>query len=254
MTTSDTEPATRARPGVGLRALYLNCTLKRSPARSNTQGLIDASMAIMRHAGVEAETVRVVDLEIAPGMGQDMTESGWARDDWPGLFEKVRAADILVLATPIWLGEKSSVCTRIIERLYAMSSLENEKGQYVFYGRTAGCLVTGNEDGYKHCARNVVYSLQHIGYTVPPQADAAWVGPAGPGPSYLDPDSGGPENDFTNRNLTFMSWNLIHVARMLTRAGGLPAHGNVASAWQEGERFGHPGPEWVRRNGSERAD
>ena len=117
----------------------------------------------------------------------------------------------------IWLGEKSSVCTKVIERLYGNSHLLNDDGQYAYYGRVAGCLVTGNEDGVKHCAMNILYSLQHLGYVIPPQADAGWIGEAGPGPSYLDPGSGGPENDFTNRNTTFMTWNLLHLARMLTR-------------------------------------
>ena len=96
--------------------------------------------------------------------------------------------------------------------------LLNDAGQYAFYGRVGGCLITGNEDGVKHCAMNVLYSLQHLGYTIPPQADAGWIGEAGPGPSYLDPGSGGPENDFTNRNTTFMTWNLLHLARMLKDA------------------------------------
>ena len=90
-----------------------------------------------------------------------------------------------------------------------------------------GCLITGNEDGIKHCAMNVLYSLQHIGFTIPPQADAGWIGAVGPGPSYLDEGSGGPESDFTNRNTTFMTWNLLHLARMLKDAGGIPAYGNL---------------------------
>ena len=147
-----------------------------------------------------------------------MTEHGWERDDWPAIFEQVMAADILVLCTPIWLGEKSSVCTQVIERLYGNSHLLNDAGQYAYYGRVGGCLVTGNEDGVKHCAMNILYSLQHLGYAIPPQADAGWIGEAGPGPSYLDPGSGGPENDFTNRNTTFMTWNLLHLARMLKDA------------------------------------
>ncbi len=155
-----------------------------------------------------------------------MTEHGWERDDWPEIYEQVIAADILVLLTPIWLGEKSSVCTQVIERLYGNSHLLNDDGQYAYYGRVGGCLITGNEDGAKHCAMNILYSLQHLGYTIPPQADSGWLGEAGPGPSYLDAGSGGPENDFTNRNTTFMTWNLLHVARMLKDAGGIPAHGN----------------------------
>ena len=77
---------------------------------------------------------------------------------------------------------------------------------------------------------NVLYSLQHLGYVIPPQADAGWIGEAGPGPSYLDPGSGGPDNDFTNRNTTFMTWNLLHLARMITDAGGIPVHGNQRAA------------------------
>jgi multimeric flavodoxin WrbA len=111
----------------------------------------------------------------------------------------------------------------VIEWLYGCSHLLNDAGQYACYGPVGGCLITGNEDGIKHCAMNVLYSLQQLGYTIPPQADAGWIGEAGPGPSYLDPGSGGPENDFTNRNTTFMTWNLLHLARMLrTRAESRP--------------------------------
>src|SRR5687768_1070232 len=212
-----------------LSALYINCTLKRSPERSHTQGLADRSIAIMEHNGVSVEVIRAIDHEIATGVWPDMKEHGWERDDWPALFEKVIAANILVFLCPIWLGQKSSVCTRVIERLYGNSHLLNELGQYRYYGRVGGCLVTGNEDGVKHCAMNVLYSLQHLGYTIPPQADAGWIGEAGPGPSYLDPGSGGPDNDFTNRNTTFMTWNLMHLAALLKRSGGIPAHGNQRS-------------------------
>ena len=96
--------------------------------------------------------------------------------------------------------------------------------------------VTGNEDGAKRCAMNILYSLQHLGFVIPPQADAAWLGETGPGPSYPDPGSGGPENDFTNRNTTFMTWNLMHIARMIEDAGGIPAHGNQRSEWDAGCR------------------
>ncbi len=217
-----------------LRALFLNCTLKKSPERSHTQGLIDMSKAIMEGLGVAVDVVRPVDLDLATGVYPDMREHGWNTDAWPELYKKVEAADILVITTPIWLGEKSSICTQLIERLYSNSSQLNAQGQYAYYGRVGGCLVTGNEDGAKHCAMNVLYSLQHLGYVIPPQADAAWLGEAGPGPSYLDENSGGPENDFTNRNTTFMTWNLLHLARMLKDAGGIPAHGNQRAAWVAG--------------------
>ncbi len=227
-----------------LRALYLNCTLKRSPELSHTQGLVDISRKIMEKNGVAAEVLRPVDYEIASGVYPDMTEHGWERDEWPAIYEKVKAADILVLTSAIWLGEKTSVATKVVERLYSSSGDLNEQGQYAYYGRVGGCLITGNEDGAKHCAMNLLYSLQHLGYVIPPQADAAWVGEAGPGPSYLDPGSGGPENDFTNRNTTFMTWNLMHMARMIKDAGGIPAYGNQRSRWDAGCRFDHPNPEY----------
>ena len=226
-----------------LSALFLCCTLKKSPQRSHTEGLIAVSRAILEKNGVATELIRPVDHRVAHGVYPDMTEHGWEVDEWPAIQEKVMAADILVIGTPIWLGEKSSVCTQVIERLYASSSILNEHGQYAYYGRVGGCLVTGNEDGVKHCSMSILYSLQHLGYTIPPQADAGWIGEVGPGPSYLDEDSGGPENDFTNRNTTFMTWNLLHLARMLKDRGGIPAHGNQRSAWDAGCRFDFENPE-----------
>jgi multimeric flavodoxin WrbA len=154
------------------------------------------------------------------------------------------ASNILVIAGPIWLGDNSSVTKRVIERLYASSGDVNDAGQWAYYGRVGGALVTGNEDGIKHCAMDVLYSLQHIGYTIPPQADAGWIGEAGPGPSYLDPGSGGPENEFTNRNTTFMTWNLMHLADMLAQAGGVPAYGNQRTEWDAGARFDFENPQY----------
>jgi multimeric flavodoxin WrbA len=227
-----------------LTAIFVNCTLKRSPEVSNTQGLADHSIAIMERLGVEVEVIRAIDHDIATGVYPDMTEHGWERDEWPEIFAKVLAADILVLLSPIWLGEKSSVCTRVIERLYGNSHLLNDEGQWAYYGRVGGCIITGNEDGAKHCAMNILYSLQHLGFAIPPQADSCWLGEAGPGPSYLDPGSGGPENDFTNRNTAFLTWNLLHVARMLKDAGGIPAHGNQVSLWDAGGRLDFANPEY----------
>lgn len=226
-----------------LRALYVNCSLKPSPQQSHTQGVIDLSAAVLRGAGVEVDVLRAVDHVIAPGVQPDMTEHGWDRDDWPSLWPRVQRADILVLAGPIWLGESSSVTRRVIERLYAHSGETGTSGQYVFYGKVGGAILTGNEDGLKHCAMNILYSLQHIGYTIPPGADAGWIGEVGPGPSYLDEGSGGPENDFTNHNTTTMAWNLVHLARMLKDSGGIPAIGNVPGDWVEGEGFDQGPPE-----------
>ncbi|MFL0356794.1 flavodoxin family protein [Erythrobacter sp. GH1-10] len=231
-----------------LSALFVNCTLKLATEQSHTQTLIDISAEIMRKSGVSVETVRATDFDIAWGVFPDMTEHGAQNDAWPKLWEKVQTADILVIGTPIWLGEKSSVCQLIIEKLYAHSGQTNDRGQYVFYGKVGGCLVTGNEDGIKHVGMGVLYAMQHVGYTIPPQADAGWIGEAGPGPSFGDElDDGsraGFDNDFTRRNTTFMTWNLMHFARMLKDAGGIPAYGNSKDLWQEGYRFDSLNPEY----------
>ena len=227
-----------------LNILVINCTLKKSPEISHTDGLVSIVKNIVNKYDVSFEEIRAVDYDIATGVYPDMREKGWDKDEWPQIFEKVKKADILILTTPVWLGDKSSICAKIIERLYSSSGELNEYGQYIYYNKVGGCLVTGNEDGAKHCAMNILYSLQHIGCTIPPQADAAWLGEAGPGPSYLDEGSNGPHNDFTNRNTTFMTWNLLHFARMLKDNGGIPTYGNQRSEWEAGSRFDFENPEY----------
>jgi multimeric flavodoxin WrbA len=232
----------------GLKALFFNGTLTKSPGESHTDLLINISKSVMEKQGVETEVIRVIDHDIATGIYPDMREKGWETDEWPEIYTKVMAADILVIAGPIWLGDNSSQTKKIIERLYANSAVLNNKGQYAYYGKVGGCLITGNEDGVKHCAMNILYSLQHLGYTIPPQADAGWIGEAGPGLSYGDKkDDGtrmGLDNDFTNRNATFMSWNLMHHAKMLKDQGGVPAYGNQRSEWDAGARFDFENPEY----------
>jgi multimeric flavodoxin WrbA len=233
----------------GLTALFFNGTLTKSPKKSHTDLLIGASVEIMEKNGVKTEVIRTVDHpDIATGVQPDMREHGWPKDEWPQIYKKVMAADILVLAGPIWLGDNSSQTKKIIERLYACSALLNDKGQYAYYGKVAGCLITGNEDGIKHCAMNMLYSLQHLGYTIPPNADAGWIGEAGPGPSYGDKLEGGKraglDNEFTQRNTTFMAWNLMHLAKMLKDAGGVPAYGNQRTKWDAGARFDYENPEY----------
>jgi len=231
-----------------LRALFFNCTLKKSPEKSHTELLVDVSRQIMEKQGVKVDVVRPIDHVIATGVYPDMRKHGWDRDEWPEIYEKVKAADILVIAGPIWLGDNSSQTKKIIERLYGNSSELNKAGQYTFYGKVGGALITGNEDGIKHCAMNILYSLQHIGYAIPPGADAGWIGEAGPGPSYGDKVVGGKragiDNDFTNRNTTFMTWNLLHLAQMIKDAGGIPPYGNQRSKWDAGTHFGFENPEY----------
>jgi multimeric flavodoxin WrbA len=231
-----------------LKAVFVNTSLKKTCTESHTKLLMNASAAIMEKQGVAVVHIHMLDHQVPPGVYPDMTAHGWDRDDWPMLWEHVLAADILVVGTPLWLGEESSVCRVLIERLYAMSGLLNDKGQSIFYGKVGGTVVTGNEDGIKHAAMTVGYALNHLGYTLPPQVDCGWIGEAGPGPSYGDDDGAGGRvgfgNDFTQRNTTIMTWNLMHMAAMLKRAGGLPNEGNDRNAWKAGTRFGFENPEY----------
>ncbi len=228
----------------GLKAMYVNCTLKKSPELTHTQGLMDVSIKIMKKEGVQVDQIRLVDHDVASGVYPDMKEYGWKTDEWPQLFNRIFDADILVIGTPIWLGEKSSVAQKLIERLYSMSGETNEKGQYLYYGKVGGCVITGNEDGVKHCAMGMLYALQHIGYSIAPQADCGWIGEVGPGPSYLDKESNAAQNDFTNRNTTFMTYNMLHLATMLKSNQGYPAYGNSRKDWDQGSRWNFENPEY----------
>jgi len=235
-----------------LKAIYINCTLKKSPELSHTDSLMEVSKQIMSKEKVITETIRLVDYQVAKGVYPDMKQHNWDKDDWPDLCKKIIDADILIIGTPIWLGEKSSVAQNLIERLYAMSGLTNDKGQYVFYGKVGGCIITGNEDGIKHCAMGLLYSLQHIGYSIPPQADCGWIGEVGPGPSYGDKQWKGNklkkpvgfDSGFTNRNITFMTYNLLHLASMLKANNGYPNYGNSKEDWDEGSRWAFENPEY----------
>ncbi len=234
-----------------LKALFINCSIKKDKTESHTQLLLDKASHIMEAEGVEVEHIYMIDHAIAFGMIKNGEEEG-QRDEWPSIQQKILDADILVIGTPIWLGVKSSIATQVIERMYAYSGDKNDKGQYLYYGKTGGCVITGNEDGIKHCAMDILYALQHVGYTVPPQADCGWIGEAGPGPSYgdtewdggkIDPPAGF-DNDFTNRNTTFMAWNLMHTARILKDNGGINTAGNTLEGWQHVTNAKSDNPEY----------
>lgn len=239
-----------------LRALFINCSIKKDGADSHTQRLINRAAQIMKKEGVKVEHVYALDYDIAFGMIKDgQKERPKQKDAWPKIQRKIHKADILVIGTPIWLGVKSSVATQIIERMYAYSGDRNKKDQYVYYGKVGGCVITGNEDGAKHCAMDILYALSHIGYTIPPQADAAWLGEAGPGPSYGDTKWNGSliegdgtpagyNNEFTNRNTTFMAWNLMHMAHLLQKNKGFPPKGNTTKGWKHVTNAEDQNPEY----------
>ena len=150
------------------KALFLNCTLKKSPQISNTRDLVDKAVAIFKELGVESEVVRVVDHKVAFGVSSDEGEG----DEWPLILEKIKACNILVIATPIWFGVLSSVAKMVIERLDGTyMEGDPETGQYPLYGKAAGVIVTGNEDGAHDVCSTILFSLTHLGCTVPPNAD-----------------------------------------------------------------------------------
>lgn len=202
-----------------LKAVFLNTSLKSSKETSHTEGFINDVQFHYNQLGVESEIVRLADYSIAYGVQEDMGEG----DEWPQVLEKVLAADIVIIGTPIWLGEKSSLATQAIERLYGSSSVTNDKGQAIFYNRVGGAIVTGNEDGAKHASASILYGLSHIGFVIPPNADAYWVGEAGPGDSYMD---AGRDNEFTKSAIQRLAYNTYHLAGLL-KNNPIPDEGNT---------------------------
>lgn len=193
-----------------LKAVVLNCTLKKSPAVSNTRALIDKILDLMAPMGVESEVIRVADYNIPFGVSSDEGEG----DQWPMILSKLRGADIVIMGTPIWFGVRSSVAQLVIERLDG-TYIEghSETGQFPLYGKVAGVIVTGNEDGAHDAAATTLFNLSHLGCTVPPNADCYWVGDAGPGPSYIDAD--GDKHMYTNKTARYMAHNLVFFAKLL---------------------------------------
>ena len=206
--------------GAGLRALGVNCTLKPSPAESNTESLMRRVLGLLEDHGVETEILRPVDYEIKFGVTSD--EGGG--DEWPGILDRIKAADILLFGMSIWFGHRSSVCQMVIERLDGTYQERNADGQYPLYNKVGGVVVTGNEDGAHACAESTLFNLTHLGCTVPPNVDTYWVGDAGPGPSYIE--AGGESHPYTLRTSSWCAHNLLHMARIL-RDNPIPAEGNT---------------------------
>jgi len=193
-----------------LKALILNCTLKKSPRISNTQALINKAVALFAEHNVNAETIRVVDYYIPFGISSKEDE----KDEWPVILIKIKSCDILVIGSPIWFGVRSSVAQLVFERLDGTYNEANPKtGQFPLYGKVGGVIVTGNEDGAHNVASNTLFNLSHLGCTIPPNVDTYWIGMAGPGPSYID--ANGEKHLYTNKTVRFMVDNLVYFARVL---------------------------------------
>lgn len=203
-----------------LRAVMLNCTLKRSPEVSNTEALMRKVVEWWDTMDVETEILRVVDHQVRFGVTSDEGDG----DEWPGILERVLAADIVCIGTPIWFGVRGSVAQMVIERLDGTYQQRNEVGQYPLYNKVGCVVVTGNEDGAHAAAETTLFNLSHLGCTIPPNADTYWVGDAGPGPSYIE--ARGEDHDYTKRTTRWMAHNAVHIARML-KSSPIPAEGNT---------------------------
>ncbi len=209
-----------------LKAVFLNCTLKKSPQVSNTRALIDMVIQWFDQMDVESEVIRVVDYNIPFGITSDEGEG----DEWPQILDKLKAAQIVVIGTPIWFGVRGSVAQLVIERLDGTYNETNDQGQYPMYNKVGGVVVTGNEDGAHAAAETTLFNMSHLGFTIPPNADTYWVGDAGPGPSFID--AGGRDHAYTQRTARWMAHNLVHMARIL-RDSPIPAEGNTREGHEE---------------------
>ncbi len=196
-----------------LRAIFVNCTLKYLPEPSNTDALIDIVIDEMKaaEAAIEIDRLRVTDFNVRFGVSNDMGEG----DEWPQILKRIRAADIIVIAMPIWMGVRSSLAQIVIERLDGTTKVvpEGDFGQFPLYNTVAGVVITGNEDGAHDCAANTLFNLAHFGCTVPPNTDCYWVGDAGPGPSFIE--AGGDMHPYTLRTAKLTAQNLVYAAKLL---------------------------------------
>jgi multimeric flavodoxin WrbA len=198
-----------------VKALVINCTLKPSPEGSNTEALAEVVAEALRSEGVAVGSVRAVDHSIPPGVESEMGED----DGWPGVREQILASEILIFATPTWLGRPSSVSQRVLERMDAMISETDDEERPVAYNRVAGVVVTGNEDGAHHVISEVSGALGDIGFTIPGQAWTYWNKGPGPGEDYSETDEGHEWSHSTGRAAAA---NLLAVARAL-KAKPIPA-------------------------------
>ncbi|ABS77573.1 8-demethyl-8-aminoriboflavin-5'-phosphate (AFP) synthase RosB [Coxiella burnetii] len=195
-----------------LKALILNCTLKYSPTVSNTEALINKVCSVLKTLDVNCEIIRVVDYKVKFGVSSDEGEG----DEWPILLKKIKSCDILIIGTPIWFGERSSVAQMVIERLDGTyEEVDSKTGQFPLYGKVGGVIVTGNEDGAHNAAGTTLFNLSHLGCTIPPNSDCYWVGDAGPGPSYIE--AHGDKHMYTNKGARYMAHNLAYMAHLLRK-------------------------------------
>ncbi|WP_153503857.1 flavodoxin family protein [Cumulibacter manganitolerans] len=194
-----------------LTAVALTCSLKPSPAESSTDLLAQQLLDELGSHGVSGSLVRVVDHDVAPGVEKDMGDG----DAWPALRRKVLDADILVLATPTWMGQHSSVCQRVLERLDAELSETDDEGRLLTYGKVAIAAVVGNEDGAHHIAAILYQALNDVGFTIAAQGGTYWNGEAMHTTDYKDLAD---TPEVTASATAGAARNAAHLARLLARS------------------------------------
>jgi multimeric flavodoxin WrbA len=193
-----------------LSAVGLNCTLTPSPAPSSTQKLLDQILADLAGRGVRTTSIRVVDHDVKTGVKADEGEG----DAWPSIRRQILDAQILVLATPIWMGQPSSVSKRVLERMDAFLGEIDEQGRYPTFGRVAIAAIVGNEDGAHHVTAEFYQALTDVGFTVPGGSSAYWVGEAMTDTDYQDLKKT-PEK--VASTIKTLAANAVHLAGLLQR-------------------------------------
>src|ERR1700749_404415 len=196
-----------------MKALLINCTLTRAPNFSNPRALAEKDAGQLKELGFETEIIRLNDYNVLTGNTSDEGDG----DEWPKVLKKIKACNIFIIATPIWMGHLASTSQKVIERLDGIfrdeDLEEKETGQYMPYNKVGGWLVTGNEDGAHSCAAQVLWSLQEVGFPIPPNVNAYWVGKAGGEKDYVE--AGGERYLYTNKSLRYMTANLAYLAKLL---------------------------------------
>lgn len=199
-----------------MRALVLNCTLKPEPTTSSTLALSEELVAELEKHDVSSEVVRVIDEQVKFGVSVDEGDG----DGWPALRQKMLDADILVMATPIWLGQPSAVCKMALERLDAELGETDDQGRMLTYGKVGAVAVVGNEDGAHHVSAEIYQALSDVGFTIPANGVTYWVGEAMQGTDYQDLD---PRPEKTQVTTKTLASNAAHLARLLKDAPYPPA-------------------------------
>ena len=191
-----------------LKALVLDCTLKKSPAPSSSMLLAEQVVEALGSFDVGAEIVRVVDHDVRFGVTTDEGDG----DEWPEIRRRMLDADIVVLSTPIWMGQPSSVCKMVLERLDAELGEADDNGHYPTHGKVAGVAVVGNEDGAHHVVAECLQALNDTGFSIPANACTYWVGEAMQGTDYNELDQTPEATGSTTRTMAAYA---VHLARLL---------------------------------------